>query len=179
MKSLQTEVICPRRKVANFSGALLVCSLMKTARQQEKSAPSEGEEPESHIQQWLGTWSWWPWGTLSCWDVTSTKPPNGTQPQVCLGTPLSASPWVGNRHSQAKHHGRVSLPSQTPWKGFPKSPPLPPPTPPIFLCKDFKMNLLRHLQGDRIENSFVLKPPAWCGLMDGAYLNQAWKYLVL
>lgn len=51
MKSLQTEVICPRRKVANFSGALLVCSLMKTARQQEKSAPSEGEEPESHIQQ--------------------------------------------------------------------------------------------------------------------------------
>lgn len=37
--------------MANFSGALLVCSLMKTARQQEKSAPSEGEEPESHIQQ--------------------------------------------------------------------------------------------------------------------------------
>lgn len=49
----------------------------------------------------------------------------------------------------------------------------------FFLCKEFKMNLLRHLQGDRIKNSFVLKPPAWCGLMDGAYLNQAWKYLVL
>lgn len=100
--------------MANFSGALLVCSLMKTARQQEKGAPSEGEEPESHIHQWLGTWSLWPWDILPCWDVTSTKPL--WHPTAGLGVvnaaghwgpPLTAAPWVGNRHSHAKYHGRV------------------------------------------------------------------------
>lgn len=87
--------------MANFSGALLVCSLMKTARQQEKGAPSKGEEPGSHIQepeshthQWPGTWSWWPWDILPCWDVTSTKPPmapnhrpGGCECSWALGTP--------------------------------------------------------------------------------------------
>lgn len=89
--------------MANFSGALLVCSLMKTARQQEKGAPSEGEEPGSHIHQWPSTWLPWPWDILPCWVVTSTEPPMASTPRSggcecswALGTPLTASPWVGN-----------------------------------------------------------------------------------
>lgn len=38
---------------------------------------------------------------------------------------------------------------------------------------------LRHLQEDGIANSFVPEASAWCGVMDGAELGQAWKYLVL
>lgn len=78
--------------MANFSGALLVCLLMKTARQQEKSAPRGGEEPESHIQQWLGTWLWWPWDTLPCWVVTSTKPPMAPNHRPGWGHPPHCIP---------------------------------------------------------------------------------------
>ena len=46
--------------MANFSVALLVCSLRKTARQQESGAPSEGDGTAPSAGGWAGGCRW-PW----------------------------------------------------------------------------------------------------------------------
>lgn len=137
--------------MANFSVALLVCSLMKTARQQEKGVPSEGEGTAPSIRGRAGGRRWprdvpapsgCPPRKAPPWHPDAE--PGAADAVGCQGAPPCRSPTGWG----------PELARQMPQTGFPNSPP------PEFLCKEFKMSLLRHLQGDRIENSFV--PGASC-----------------
>lgn len=104
---------------------------MKTPHQQEKGAPSEGEE--RHHSSVAGHVAIGGLGTPHPHrDVTFAKPPRGLRPlgwglwmQPGVGEPpLTAAPWAGDRRLKAKHHkGVFPIPALE------------------FLCKEFKMSL--------------------------------------
>lgn len=148
--------------MANFCVALLVCLLMKIARQQEKGTPSEGGGTAPATRGWAGG-LWWPRDVPSpsgC-HLHLCNPPAASRHRAGVRDPcLAAAPWAGDQHSQAKSHRGI----------FPNHPL-------NFCAKSFKMHL-RHLQGDEIANSFVPEASAWREVMDGAELGRAWKYLV-
>lgn len=107
--------------MANFSVALLVCSLMKTTRQQEKGLPS-GEGRNRTVHRWPGRWPSVALGHPIPIGVSpSQSPPR--HPTAGLGAGDAAGCRGAPRHCSPTGWG-LALASQMPWRGFPDSPPL-------------------------------------------------------
>lgn len=111
--------------MANFSVALLVCSLMKTARQQEKGAPSEGGGTAPSIGGRAGGRRW----------PRDVPAPSGCPSPVGM-SPSQSPPWhpdaepgaadaVGCQGAPPRHSPMdwgPELARQMPQRGFPNSP---------------------------------------------------------